>query len=87
MNLLENVKNYFNKKKNSDSSVLAPKGVCPNCWGKQDWDGEYYKFIKGEGGNPTKETYNTFIKDVTRKLGKITVDENTYVCETCKTSF
>ena len=87
MSLLENVKNYFKKKETSETNTNAPKGVCPNCWGKQDWDGEYYKFIKGEDGNPSKEIYNSFIKDVTRKLGKITIDESSYVCETCKTNF
>ena len=64
MSLLENVKNYF-KKEITETNPIAPKGVCPNCWGRQDWDGEYFKLIKGEGGNPTKEIYTNFIKDVT----------------------
>lgn len=85
MNLFDKVKSYFKKK--VDNNVKAPEGVCPNCWGKQDWDGEYYKFVKGENGNPSEATYNSFIKDVTRQLGKITIDKNNYVCETCKTSY
>ncbi len=85
MNLLENLKSYFTEKDESNS--IAPEGVCPNCWGKQDWDGEYYKFKKGENNNPSEETYNNFIKNVTRQLGKITIDKNNYVCETCKTSY
>lgn len=43
--------------------------------------------MKGENGNPSTEIYNSFIKDVTRKLEKITVDKNTYTCETCKINY
>lgn len=84
MSIIENVKAYFSKKLNKEETGLAPEGVCPNCWGKQEWDGEYYKFIKGENGNPSTETYDNFIKDVTRKLDKITLKNNAYVCETCQ---
>jgi len=84
MNLIENIKAYFKNKSNKKVTTKAPDGVCPNCWGKQEWEGEYYKFMKGENENPSNETYNSFIKDVARKLDKITIDKNTYTCETCK---
>jgi hypothetical protein len=84
MSIIENVKSYFSKKQNNDEVGSAPEGVCPNCWGKQEWDGEYFKFIKGENGNPSTETYDNFIKDVARKLDKITLKNNAYVCKTCQ---
>lgn len=84
MSLIENLKAYFTKKESSEPTNTAPEGICPNCWGHQEWDGEYYKFIKGHNGNPSTDIYNTFIQDVARKLDKITVDENTFICETCK---
>ena len=87
MALFENIKAYFDRKKKGEDVVLAPEGVCPNCWGKQEWDGEYYKFIKGEGGDPSKDTYTSFIKDVTRKLDKITIQKDTYTCETCQVKY
>lgn len=85
MNLFDKLKSYFKKKE--DNNVKAPVGVYPNCWGKQDWDGEYYKFVKGENGNPSEATYNSFVKDVTRKLGKITIHKDNYICETCGTNY
>lgn len=84
MNLIQNLKSYFKKK---EKSRQAPKGVCPNCWGKQEWDGEYYKFMKGQNMNPSQETYNNFVQDVARKLDKITFKEDSYTCETCKVSY
>ena len=37
--------------------------------------------------NRNAATYNSFIKDVARKLDKITIDKNTYTCETCKINY
>ena len=84
MNIIENLKTYFTKKDNKELTDKAPEGICPNCWGKQEWEGDYYKFMKGENGNPDKETYNSFIQNVARKLDKITIEKDSYTCETCK---
>jgi len=87
MDILESIKSFFVKKSNNEETPKAPEGVCPNCWGSQDWEGEYYKFMKGEKGNPSTETYNTFVQDVARKLDKITVNKDTYTCETCHVKY
>jgi len=79
MSIIDNLKTYFKSK----STEKAPQGICPNCWGKQDWDGNYYTFMKGNNGNPSDETYNTFIQDVARKLDKIELSKDTYTCATC----
>ena len=86
MNLIESLKSYFSAKSKGETPK-APDGVCPNCWGRQDWDGEHYKFMKGQKANPHDETYNNFIQDVARQLDKITVDPSTYTCETCKVAY
>lgn len=87
MNLIQNIKDYFKKKENKEETGKAPEGVCPNCWGTHEYDGEYYSFMKGQKGNPSNEIYNNFVADVARKLDKVTVKENAYFCETCKIDF
>lgn len=87
MNLIESIKTYFKNKTENKETQNAPEGVCPNCWGKQEWEGEYYKFVKGENGNPDKEVYNSFVKNVARKLEKITINKDTYACETCSVKY
>ncbi len=82
-NLIDNLISYFNGKTENNNIQNAPNGVCPNCWGSQNWDGEFYKFLKKHNNNPKKNIYNNFIQDVARKLDKITLKSNTYVCETC----
>lgn len=87
MGLIENIKDYFSKKASKAATGDAPKGICPNCWGAQEWDGEYYKFMKGQNQNPDKETYDNFIKKVARMLDEITINKNNYTCETCKMNY
>ncbi len=83
MSLIQNLKNYFDNENNNLESRAVPEGICPNCFGKQEWDGEYFKFKKGENGNPSEATYNSFVQEVARKLDKITINKDTYTCETC----
>lgn len=87
MGVFENIKSYFNKMEEHQMTGHAPKGVCPNCWGRQEWDGEYFKVIKGQNINPNDEIYDNFIRKVIRKLGKVTVQKNAYYCETCQVNF
>ena len=87
MNLIENLKLYFQKKSNNEPTGKAPEDICPNCWGKQEWDGEFYKKIKANNITPEHNTYNSFIHEVAEKTDKIILKEDILVCETCKMNF
>ena len=84
MDIIQNLKKYFTSKAEGNISKKAPVGICPNCWGKQEWEGEFYKKIKT--GTPNDKTYENFINDVAIKLDKITLKKDILVCETCKMS-
>jgi protein-arginine kinase activator protein McsA len=87
MSLIQNLKSYFNKKYNHEVTGKSPEGVCPNCWGKQEWEGNFYKKIKANNITPEHNTYDNFIHEVAEKLDKITLKEDTYTCETCNMKF
>lgn len=87
MNVIENLKKYFSEKQNSENSISTPEGVCPNCWGKQEWEGHFYKKIKANNITPEHNTYNNFIHEVAEKLDKITLKPDTYTCETCNLKY
>jgi hypothetical protein len=85
MSLIENIKSYFNKKNNDETTGKAPDGICPNCWGKQEWEGEFYELMKGSKNDIRDETYNNFInKIVETNISGITIDKDTYTCKTCQ---
>ena len=87
MNILENIKTYFNAKSDGNVSLKTPEGVCPNCWGKQEWDGKFYKKIKANNITPEHDTYNNFIHEVSQKLGRISLKEDSYKCENCQMNY
>lgn len=88
MTLIESIKNYFNKKKNNESTGSAPEGICPNCWGKQQWEGEFYEFSKGSKNEKRDETYNNFInKIVESNIEGIAIQKDTYTCKTCNVNY
>lgn len=88
MNLIENLKSYFSKKANNQTTSKAPEGVCPNCWGKQEWEGEFYKLNKGNKLIGNDKTYNNFInKIVENNISGITINQDNYECETCKVGY
>ena len=87
MSIIQNLKNYFNSKADKNTSKKAPEGICPNCWGKQEWENEFYKLNKGYKLVGNDQTYNNFIhKIVENNIEGITIKSDNYECETCKIS-
>ena len=88
MNIIQNLKKYFTSKAEGNISKKAPVGICPNCWGKQEWEGEFYKLNKGNKLIGNDQTYNNFInKIVENNISGIAINQENYECETCKISY
>ena len=88
MNIIQNIKSYFNSKVEGNTTEKTPEGICPNCWGKQEWEGDFYKLNKGDKLVGNDQTYNSFInKIVESNVSGIVINEDTYTCQTCKTNF
>lgn len=88
MDLTQRITNFFKAKSKNQDTDAAPEGVCPNCWGKQEWEGEYYEQMKAKNVTPESDTYNNWIKEfVTKHIDGIALKEDTYTCTTCKVSF
>lgn len=45
MDLLAKIKKLFSKK---ETSIEAPEEYCPNCWGKQEYGGQFYEALVNE---------------------------------------
>ena len=88
MSIIENIKNYFTAKAAGDTSEKAPVGICPNCWGKQEWEGDFYKLNRGNKLIGNDQTYKSFIhKIVEDNISGIIINQDNYECETCKISY
>ena len=42
MSIAENIKKFFKAKSKHETTGAAPEGICPNCWGRQEWEGNYF---------------------------------------------
>jgi hypothetical protein len=88
MSIIDNIKTSFNKNKNHETTEQAPEGICPNCWGNQNWDGDFYEVMKGNKNDKRDDTYNNFInKIVETNISGITIHKDTYTCKTCQIKY
>ena len=90
MSLYKSVMSYFSKKEKGED-VKAPEGVCPNCWGTQDYDGQFREILKDEQIDVNNHEANyAFIQDfvVNHVDGiKLKNDKTGMVCPNCKVRY
>ena len=94
--MLNFFKNLF---KSNSSSVdfsneeLEAAGVCPNCWGHQEYDKAYQDFVKDQTKaniNNNKANKKAFVQQFveTNITGiRLKKEGDTLVCPTCKTKY
>lgn len=81
--IINNIKTYFNQKENRESAA-TPIGMCGPCWGRSEWDGEYYELKRDKHPTPGSDIYESFISKIADKHLKNThKHENKYICTTC----
>jgi hypothetical protein len=47
MNLVQIFSNLLRKKASGDKDI-TPESFCPNCWGKQEYNGKFYNMVEKE---------------------------------------
>jgi len=48
MKLFDSLKKYF---QGNSTEMESPDNFCPNCWGKQEYGGQFYEAVKNENVN------------------------------------
>lgn len=88
MNLVNSIFSFFNKK-GTVTEQEFPSGVCPNCWGREEYGGYFYEAIKNENINiHDRNTSVGWVQDYANKhLSGITFQRNEnkeLACKKCK---
>lgn len=90
MNLTKSILNYFSKK-NKGEAIKSPEGVCPNCWGTQDYDNQFRELFEDKQIDVNNHEVNyAFIQDfiVNHVNGiKLKTDKTAVVCPTCRVRY
>lgn len=92
MNLTKSLLNFL-KKKDTDEAQTAPEGICPNCWGRQEYGGQFYEKIKQENLDiNSKESNVGWVSAYANKhlngiALKRTGNGNKLICDKCNVSY
>ncbi len=87
------MKNFLKSlfKKSPDVFDDLPAGVCPNCWGEQEYDNTIREmYVDKQIDVNNHEANHAFIQEyiVTRVKGiKLIKGNNSFECPTCRTKF
>lgn len=86
--MIEELTTFFNKPK-EETQGQVPAGLCPNCWGEQEYDHTIRKMFKDKQIDVKNHKANhAFIQNfvVTRVNGiRLIKGNNGLVCPTCHT--
>ena len=90
MNRISALIDYF-KKNRTPKKENTPGGYCPNCWGRQEYGGEFFEVAKNYNADINTPNPNIgWIKDYANKhLSSIELKQKDkqLICEKCKLSY
>ena len=88
MNLVKSIISFLTKK---EEKQRAPEGYCPNCWGRQEYEGQFFDAMKNEGVNVNNVSEKVgWVQDYADKhLAGIRLREegDSLVCAKCKITY
>jgi hypothetical protein len=88
--MIETLINFFKKPK-AETQGTAPEGMCPNCWGEQQYDNQIRELYKDKQIDVNHHEANyAFIQEfmVTNLNGiKLKKGNNGLTCPTCKARY
>ncbi|MCR9288266.1 MAG: hypothetical protein NXI23_12880 [Bacteroidetes bacterium] len=90
MNLLNSLLNLL-KKKEPQSKNNHPEGVCPNCWGRHEYGGQFFEAVKNNNFDVNSKSQNVgWVQDYANKhlTGIQLMNEDDHsVCQKCKVTY
>ena len=82
------IKNYFSKLFKGEEKPKLPEGACPNCWGKQEYEGKFFELKKDRHFTQEGQRYASFTsKIVDEHVDKTHQHGDKYVCTACGNEF
>jgi hypothetical protein len=88
--MIENLINYF-KKSTQETKGETPKGLCPNCWGEQEYDKQIRDlYVDKQIDINNHEENHAFIQEfVVNRISGIQLKKgnNSFHCPRCKRVF
>ena len=81
----------FLKKKQASKDETSPEGFCPNCWGRQEYGGQFLEAVKNHNVDINSDNPNLgWVQDYANKhlSGiKLRQENDELVCQKCKLTY
>ncbi|NND06378.1 MAG: hypothetical protein HKN87_08355 [Saprospiraceae bacterium] len=91
MKLVQRLIDYLRNKAASDINKDVPDGLCPNCWGRNEYGGKFFEALKTHGIDVnSKDPSIGWIQDYANKhLAAIELkrEDDNLVCQKCKLTY
>jgi len=88
MSLFKSIVSFLTKK---ETQQTTPEGFCPNCWGRQEYEGQFFEAMKNEGIDVNNVSEKKgWVQDYADKhLAGIHLHQegDGYVCSKCKVTY
>ncbi|MBT8233177.1 MAG: hypothetical protein HKO66_09825 [Saprospiraceae bacterium] len=92
MSLVDALVNFL-KNKDTEDKAESPEGLCPNCWGREEYGGHFYERVKKENLDVNSKDSNIgWINDYANKhLSGIALKRKgngrEVICDKCKIGY
>ncbi len=90
MTIIDSILALLKKKGNTELDDV-PAGLCPNCWGREEYGGKFYEAVKKNDTDINSKSPNVgWIQDYANKnLSGIRVEHENeqYICPTCTVGY
>ena len=90
LNIVESLLNYL-KTKPSSGDGSTPKGICPNCWGQQEYGGKFFEAVRNYHVDINEtDPHVGWVKEYADKnlIGiQLEPRDDQMVCQNCKITY
>ena len=94
MSLFNQLKSFLQRSETEKEStkIDVPDGICPNCWGREEYGGHFYESVKNEGVdiNNISSKKGWIEAYAIERLGGIQFKKNAegaLACPTCRVTY
>jgi len=89
MNVFQSISNYLKKKEQGVNETL--EGFCPNCWGRQEYEGQFFDALENENvdANNINDKKGWILDYAEKNLSGIQLkhENEQLICSKCKISY
>lgn len=90
MSLIKSLTDYF-KKNPTNKTEEAPDGICPNCWGEQEYGGKFYEASRNYNNDiNSHDPHVGWVKEYANKYLlniELQKKDDQLVCQNCKLTY